>query len=101
MLLHTVNKSPFSHAVARRCLRFAAPGSAVLFIEDGVYAVLRGTEFSATLERSPGSLALYALAPDLAARGFEAAQVSARVRLVDYPGFVDLAATHHAVQCWR
>lgn len=101
MLLHTVNKSPFGHAAARRCLRFAAPGSSVLFIEDGVYAVLQGTAFSATLAARLGEVSLYALAPDLEARGFGPAQVHQGVRLVDYAGFVDLAAAHHAVQSWR
>ena len=43
MILHTVNKSPQNPAL-KTCLRVAAKDSAILLIEDGVYAALEGTE---------------------------------------------------------
>ena len=45
-MLHTVNKSPFDHNSLESCLKFARKGSAVLLIEDGVYAAARDTAVS-------------------------------------------------------
>ncbi|MGD8498050.1 MAG: sulfurtransferase complex subunit TusB, partial [Chromatiales bacterium] len=45
-MLHTVNKSPFDRNTLDACLRLAKPGSAVLLIEDGVYAATKGTNAS-------------------------------------------------------
>ena len=40
-VLHIVNKSPYDRNSLDTCLRLAAPGSAILLIEDGVYAARR------------------------------------------------------------
>jgi tRNA 2-thiouridine synthesizing protein B len=98
-MLHTVNKSPFESKALESCLRFARKGSAVLLIEDGVYAAARGTALSKQVEAAMGSVAIYALAPDVAARGMQN-RVMDGVRLVDYGGFVDLVVEHNAVQSW-
>jgi tRNA 2-thiouridine synthesizing protein B len=42
-MLHTVNKSPFERNTLESCLRHAKNGSAVLLIEDGVYAAIAGS----------------------------------------------------------
>ncbi len=44
-ILHTVNKSPFEKNNLESCLRYAKSGSAILLIEDGIYAALAGTTF--------------------------------------------------------
>ena len=98
-MLHTVNKSPFAHNTLDTCLKFARPGSAVLLIEDGVYAAARDTAVSKQVEEAMKSVAVYALKPDLDARGMQN-RVLDGVRLVDYGGFVDLVAEHSAVQSW-
>ena len=98
-MLHTVNKSPFDHAAFATCLRFARQGSAVLLIEDGVYAALRETTVSPQVQEALKSVAIYALKPDLEARGMRD-RVMEGIRLVDYAGFVDLATEHDAVQAW-
>lgn len=98
-MLHTVNKSPFESKALESCLKFARKGSAVLLIEDGVYAAARGTAVSGALERAMAEVSIYALAPDLAARGMQD-RVMDGVRLVDYGGFVDLVVEHNAVQSW-
>ena len=99
-LLHTVNKSPFERDTAASCLRLARPGGAILFIEDGVTAVLKGTEFAPTISAAATRFSLYALDPDLAARGFDKSNIMAHVTTVDYAGFVDLAVRHDAVHAW-
>lgn len=98
-MLHTVNKSPFENKALESCLKFARKGSAVLLIEDGVYAAARNTAVSKQVEEALGSVAIYALAPDVAARGMQG-RVMDGVRLVDYGGFVDLVVEHNAVQSW-
>ena len=98
-MLHTVNKSPFDHKALEACLKFARRGSAVLLIEDGVYAAASGTAVSKRVEEALKSVAIYALRPDIEARGMQN-RVMDGVRLVDYGGFVDLVAEHNAVQSW-
>jgi len=98
-MLHTVNKSPFEHQALEACLRFARQGASVLLIEDGVYAAAKGTAVSARIEQALKTVKLYALKPDLEARGMQN-RVMDGVRLVDYGGFVDLVVEHDAVQSW-
>jgi len=98
-MLHTVNKSPFEHKALETCLRFARQGSAVLLIEDGVYAAARDTAVSKQVQEALKSVSIYALKPDIEARGMQH-RVMDGIRLVDYGGFVDLVAEHNAVQSW-
>jgi tRNA 2-thiouridine synthesizing protein B len=98
-MLHTVNKSPFENKALESCLTYARKGSAVLLIEDGVYAAARGTAVSRRIEAAMKDVSIYALAPDVAARGMQD-RVMNGVRLVDYGGFVDLVVEHNAVQSW-
>lgn len=99
MLLHTVNKSPFERNTLESCLEHAKTGSSVLLIEDGVYGALAGTGFSARLERALKVVNVYALRPDVEARGLRRRIIDG-VTQVDYDGFVDLVTRHDAVQSW-
>jgi tRNA 2-thiouridine synthesizing protein B len=98
-MLHTVNKSPFDNGTLRTCLKYARQGSAVLLIEDGVYAATKGTAVANEVQQAMGSVSIYALRPDVEARGMQN-RVMDGVRLVDYEGFVDLVVEHSAVQSW-
>ena len=98
-MLHTVNKSPFDNGTLQTCLKFARQGSAVLLIEDGVYAAARDTIVSKQVQEAMKSTPIYALRPDVEARGMQN-RVMDGVRLVDYEGFVDLVVEHSAVQSW-
>jgi len=98
-MLHTVNKSPFDNGTLRCCLKFARQGSAVLLIEDGVYAAAKDTAVSKDVQAAMGSVAIYALRADVEARGMQN-RVMDGVRLVDYEGFVDLVVEYSAVQSW-
>jgi tRNA 2-thiouridine synthesizing protein B len=98
-MLHTVNKSPFDHNTLETCLKFARQGSALLLIEDGVYAAARDTAVSKQVQEAMKSVSIYALTPDVEARGMQN-RVMDGVRLVDYGGFVDLVVEHNAVQSW-
>ncbi len=98
-MLHTVNKSPFDHNAFETCLKYAKQGSAVLLIEDGVYAAAKGTAVSKQLQDALKTVPIYALKPDVEARGMQG-RVLDGVKLVDYGGFVDLVAEHNTVQSW-
>ena len=98
-MLHTVNKSPFSNNALEICLKHAKQGSAVLLIEDGVYAATTGTTVSQRLLDALATVSIYALKPDVEARGMQHSLMDG-IKLVDYGGFVDLVVEHHAVQSW-
>ena len=44
-MLHTINKSPFEKNTLETCLRLADDGASILYIEDGVYSVVKNTKF--------------------------------------------------------
>lgn len=98
-MLHTVNKSPFGHSALDACLKHVKPGSAVLLIEDGIYAATRDTAPARRLEEALATVAVYVLQPDVEARGLQE-RLMEGVRLVDYGGFVDLVIEHDTVQSW-
>ena len=98
-MLHIVNKSPYEKNALESCLRFGRDGSAVLLIEDGVYAVTRGNIAEPKIKAALGQMKIYALRPDLEARGMQDAVLEG-VQLVDYGGFVDLVTGHNTVQSW-
>ena len=98
--LHTVNKSPFERDSMGTCLSMALPGSSILLIEDGVYAALKGTVMADKMAAAMADRKLYALEPDLKARGIDAGRLLDGIELVDYAGFVDLVTSHDKVQAW-
>jgi tRNA 2-thiouridine synthesizing protein B len=99
-VLHTVNKSPFERSTLDTCLRLARKGSAILLIEDGVYAAQKGTAASDTVSAAAKDHDLFVLGPDLKARGIAEDQVIDGIEVVDYGGFVDLVVERGAVQSW-
>lgn len=98
-MLHTVNKSPTERNALESCLKYLKKGSAVLLIEDGVYGALKGTATTKMVEQALKSFPIYALYPDIEARGMQDRVIDG-IKLVDYSGFVDLVAEHPTVQAW-
>jgi tRNA 2-thiouridine synthesizing protein B len=98
-MLHIVNKSPFEKTTLDSCLRVARPGHALLLIEDAVYAAVKGNALESRIRQAAAILDVYALMPDLEARGMKDATIDG-VRLIDYGGFVDLVAASNPVQSW-
>ncbi len=97
-MLHTVNKSPYEKDSLQTCLDYAVEGSSILLIEDGVYAVIKGTAIAEKISAS--QCKLYALEPDLKTRGIETDKIMDGVQLVGYDGFADLVAENDKVQSW-
>ncbi len=99
-MLHTVNKSPFERNALDVCLQHAKTGSAVLLIEDGVYGALKDSATTEKVQSAMAKFSLYALGPDLKARGVGEQQLIEGVTVVDYDGFVDLVTEYDKVQAW-
>ena len=94
-MLHTVNKSPLASASLESALRVAAAGAPILLLEDGVYAARPGSRSQALLDSALAGHPLYALGPDLEARGIQ--QVIPGIRVIGYDGFVELVEQHSVV----
>jgi len=99
-MLHMVNKSPFEKNSLDTCLRLVKENSALLLIEDGVYAALKGTANEEKMVTAAKKVKVYALGPDLRARGLDDGKIIDGIEVVDYSGFVDLTAEHDTVQSW-
>lgn len=97
-MLHIVNKSPQERNTLDTALRLARSG-ALLLIEDAVYAATRGNGAEAKLREAMAKLKVYALMPDLQARGM-ADRLIDGVSPIDYEGFVDLVIEHPNCQSW-
>lgn len=98
-MLHIVNKSPFQTSSLDTCLRMAQPGHALLLIEDGIYAVTVGSTTEAKVRAACTTLKVYALQPDMDARGITGKLIDG-ITLVDYSGFVDLTVEYSASNSW-
>lgn len=98
-MLHTVNKSPFGNTTLANCLEVAKPGSAVLLIEDGVYAALKGSNAADTVTQAMANVDILALESDVNTRGIQDKLLEG-IKLVDYSTFVELATQHDRVQAW-
>ena len=99
-ILHIVNKSPYERNSLDSCLRLALPGSAVLLIEDGVYAARKPSSAADKLQQALENHPLYALQADLEARGIAAESLIDGIQLVDYDGFVKLTTEYDKSQSW-
>ncbi|CAA7620839.1 sulfurtransferase complex subunit TusB [Magnetospirillum sp. UT-4] len=99
-ILHTVNKSPFERANLSSCLGHANAGDAIMLYEDAVIAAMNGTAFAARIADAAKGCKICVLGADLKARGLDPANVVAGVSVIDYAGFVDLAADNASVNAW-
>ena len=99
-MLHLINKSPFERTALDSCLRLAKPGSSILLIEDGVYAVLKNAAHAEKITGRMEDFSFYVLGPDVAARGLDDTPLIDGLTVVDYEGFVDLVVEHDVTQSW-
>jgi len=99
-MLHTVNKSPFERNTFDTCLAHVKKGSAILLIEDGVYAAMKGTNIAAKVEAAAKDIDIFVLGPDLKARGIGEDRLIAGVKVVEYGGFVDLVVEKKTMNAW-
>lgn len=96
-MLHTINKSPYSHQCLAECLRVCDVDDVILLIEDGVYAALSSSEWAEQLLAK--TAAVYVLHGDVAARGV-ADRIAPDIKTVDYAGFVQLCCDQPNMLAW-
>jgi tRNA 2-thiouridine synthesizing protein B len=96
-MLHIINKSPYDRPALDSAL--ATGEGAILLIEDGVYAAVKGGAEESKIKGAMGKFKFYALTVDLEARGI-ADRVMDGITTVDYAGFVDLVAENKTCQSW-
>ena len=99
-VLHIINKSPFDRNSLDSCLRLAKADSPILLIEDGIYAVQKNTAAADKMQQALANHPVYALRPDLQARGINPDNIIDGISLVDYDGFVELTIEHDKLQSW-
>ncbi len=99
-VLHIVNKSPYDRNSLDTCLRLARPGSAILLIEDGIYAARDNSAAADRMQQALENHPVYALQPDLQARGVSEENMLDGITLVDYDGFVKLTTEYDKLQSW-
>ncbi|MET1076499.1 MAG: sulfurtransferase complex subunit TusB [Pseudomonas sp.] len=95
--LHLLSHSPFGDTRLDSCLRLLGTDDALLLSGDAVYALQPGTVPAQRLLALPEGVALLALEEDLLARALAAPP---RVRVLDYPGFVDCCSRYAKVNSW-
>lgn len=80
--------------------RLKADKLGIILVENGIYhaVVKEGGKESAVLSKSGATF--YALADDLETRGYTAANVSSKVKLVNYGDIVDLITNDYEKTAW-
>ncbi|MBD2815610.1 sulfurtransferase complex subunit TusB [Xenorhabdus budapestensis] len=95
-MLYTVRCSPYQDDF-NAILGLITDADDVLLIQNGVLLSVNGNRYLAELIRTGAGI--YALQDDLDARGL-ANQVSDRVQVVNYNGFVSLTVKHQQSFSW-
>lgn len=99
-ILHTVNKSPFTHTTLASCLSICARNDSILLLEDGVFGAIATAPCAEKLtELIHAGVKVYALTADTKARGL-LDKILSGIVLTNYPGFVQLSMDHRCVQSW-
>lgn len=99
-ILHTINKSPFTHTTLASCLQVCNTQDGLLLLEDGVFGALTAAPCSEEISALiANGLKIYALASDVNARGLQE-KIRSDIQLTDYKGFVQLSIKHNCTQSW-
>ena len=99
-LLHIVNKSHFDHNALYACLRLVKHNSGILLIEDAVYAAQKLPQVDEALANAMVDSAVYALTPDIRARGIATENLLDEITLINYNDFVDLTIEYDNTVSW-
>ena len=98
-MLYIVNKSHASSQGLHDCLQRASAGDAVLLIEHAVYSALNVKQ-TPLLTMSHSELKIFALSPDMQARGVQQAACLEFIQYVDYQGFVELVENNSVLRSY-
>lgn len=95
-MLHTLSHSPWQCDI-EALVKMLREGDDLLLIQDGVLAAIEDSRFVEILTNAPISVS--ALKEDIDARGL-AGQISAKIDVVGYTDFVNIAVTHSSQMNW-
>jgi len=95
-MLHTLMHSPYYSDLDTLLLLLTAQDD-LLLLQDGVLGALENSRALNRLLASPATL--WVLTEDVTARGLTG-QISAKIRPVDYTGFVTLTEKHQQQMTW-
>lgn len=95
-MLYTLLHSPWQCDIDSLLLLLQT-GDDLLLLQDGTIAAIEGSQMLTRLAASPATL--WVLEEDVAARGLTA-QISAKVQLLDYNGFVAMTVKHQQQIAW-
>lgn len=97
MTLHILNQSPSNTGVIKDMLQTVSENDSILMMEDAAYFVLEA--HVAAFDSLPKSVQLYALSPDIEARGLSRKSTDL-ITLVDDKGFVQLCCDNSKTVSW-
>ncbi len=98
-MLHIINKSFPSHDALFSCLKHILPNNIIVLYEDGVLNSIEGSPGSKLLAEIININPIYALSPDLSARGVSDRVISG-ILVIDYEDFVELVIQNKQIQPW-
>lgn len=99
-ILHTINKSPYTHNTLSACLKVCIESDGILLLEDGVFGTIPSAPGAEELQvLIKGGVKVFALINDIKARGLEE-KLAPNITPIDYNTFVQLTLEHRCVQSW-
>lgn len=94
MILYKLCHSPFDSNSIESCLQLIEPSDGVLLTENAVYLISHTVLLERLIEKTPN---IFALSPDLDARGIDIIQP---IKNVSYSDMVELCVTYSKVVSW-
>jgi len=81
-------------------LQRLAPGDDVIFLENGIFALLAGGQFAGAMADNLGLMQFFVLQDQLASRGILPEELVAGITPIDYAGWVGLTVKNKTIQSW-
>lgn len=96
--LHMLSHAPATTSDFSSCVRLLAEQDGLLLCGDAVYAMQPGSDPAKLLDALGEHNCVFAMDEDVTARGIEPGE--GRIRLLDYPGFVEICTRYDRVNSW-
>jgi tRNA 2-thiouridine synthesizing protein B len=98
-MLHIINKSFSESDALASCVKHALSNSVILLYENAVLSAVKGAPGSDSLQQASTTCKIYALLPDIEARGIALCLIDG-IEKINYEDFVELVIQYKQVQPW-
>lgn len=98
-MMHIINKSFPAQEALQSCINHLSTNDVILLYEDGVLNSIKGTPGNELIIKILNNHSIYALLPDLEARGISD-RAHPGIKLINYHDFVNLVIDNKKVQSW-